>query len=173
MSYADTLNPVQATNFNQPAMNGEFHIPALRRDVPAGYIEQSVESQAQEAYVQQGLDQLQAFANDPRNATTSSEEIEDAILTPQQRAEKEAQWNLDEAEEVYHPEVFDQMNKEAHHADSYYTQTREAVAPAQHVESQTFTIEMARLSIEQRSHLERSIAVARRIQFERGDAASN
>ena len=53
-------------------------------------------------------------------------------MTPEQRDQKDAMWKLDEdVADAYHPEVFDQMNREAHHADTYYTQKRESVAAPQ------------------------------------------
>lgn len=93
-----------------------------------------------DAYISAGLDRIETHANHQ----SSAQEIEDAILTPEQRAEKAAQWNLnEEIEDAYHPEVFDQMNQEAHHADSYYTQQRESVATPQAQEIVGVTYEAA------------------------------
>lgn len=109
-----------------------FNLPgyeqALRRDDVA----------VSDEYISAGIDQIQAHANHQ----SSAQEIEDAILTPQQRAEKAAQWVLEESDE-YHPEVFDRMNQEAHQADSYYTQQREVVAAPQAQEIVGVTYEAA------------------------------
>lgn len=91
-----------------------------------------------------------------------------AAMTEAERAEDDATLNLNEdLVDDYHPEVFDRMNHEAHQADSYYTQKRESVAHAQHVESPTFTPEMATQSIKEGLHLDRAVKAAERLEYER------
>ncbi len=133
--------------------------------VPQNQEQQPTTSAQQEAYFQAGIDQLEAMANDPRKHSTARE-IEDAILTPEQRAAQEALWVLGD-EEAFDPNKFDEMNREVNSIDGYYTHAREAVAPVQEVYTQTFTPEMARLDIEQGTYLQRVRTVAQRLQYER------
>lgn len=138
--------------------------------VPAQAQEQQSATLAQEeAYVQAGIDQLEAMANGSHEHL-SAREIEDATLTPEQRAAKEALWVLDEVD-TFDPRKFDEMNREANAADGYYVREREAVAPVQETQVRTFTPEMAQQSIEQGNHLERAASIARRLRYEREMAA--
>ncbi len=143
-----------------PIDTAQFHVPT----------QEQYDSQArnEEASFQAGIDQLQAYANDRLNHT--GPEIEDAILTPQERAERDARLVLEEGIDTsFRPELFDEMNQEAHQETAaYHTQQREMVAqPQREAEPRAFTLEMAEQSIAAGTHLERAMQIAERLEYER------